>query len=348
LDQLLNAVGFADYLDYLWIYVNIPLNAIGVIFNLLALIVLQDGEFTMRLFGYMRVHCATSSFNNLISLLTFTANTPFTFSWSNTYPAYVFFLFMSAPITNICYLYGTTLDILILLDRIGMFKPNMSKWIKLSAYKTSLVAFICCVAIEIPYFFEYVPYALTANLNATFVQTIWYGGPSAFALSQVGTIITFITYAIRDIISTSVIILLNIASVYLLKEYMSRKAKLLNKTKTLGTVATNVISVGANQAGNIERTQNNVQRANKQDVSKSDLKLGVMVVIMCILTIVEHLCQIVTVVYPYVGTNAITFHIVYYLNYTVLSVKNAAHFFLFFIFNVKFRSVALKLVKRES
>jgi hypothetical protein len=353
-EQLLNAVGYAFYLDYLWLYLNLPVNAIGVVFNLAALIVLQNREFEMRLYDYMRVYCANSFVENLISMLTFTANTPFILHWTNSQAAFTFFLYVNAAITNLCYFYGTALDILILLDRIGTFRNYVTKWIKLSPYKTSLIAFICCLAIDFPYFFVYEPHSLTANLNATFVQTIWYVGNTVFAKGEAGTIITFVMYAVRDILLLPVEIVLNILSVYLLKEYIANRAKLLGVGNAAagGTVVTNLaqpqhLTAAPRTADNAKRAQSVVQTTSQERVSKPDLRLSIMVVIMCFLSILEHVFQILCVACPYFGSDAITFFTYIYLNYLMTDFKHAVNFFLFFIFNNKFRAVCVKFVKRE-
>jgi hypothetical protein len=229
-DQLLNMVGFVDFLDYLWIYANIPINIIGAIFNLLALIILQDREFNMRLYDYLRVYCVNSFVTNVFTIFPFTANAPFVLPWTNCGPANVFFIFLIVPINNIGCFFGTAMDILILLDRIGTLKANVTRWLTLSAYKTSFLFLIFCSVVDFPFFFVFQPNSLKASLNATFVQTIWFPVQSVYAESEAGTIITFTIYAIRDFLFTAIEIVLNVVSVFLLKDHIATKSRLLNNT----------------------------------------------------------------------------------------------------------------------
>jgi hypothetical protein len=201
------------------------------------------------------------------------------------------------------------------------------------------------------------------NLNETFAQTVWFGGVTSYGTSEVGTILTFIIYGIRDIFLMVVEILVNIASAYFLKQYIDKKSKLLNTPHTAlalgintvhpeslsaqqGTSKTNKTDSKPDKAENALTSQT-VARPNTGKVSKSDRKLCVMVVIMCVLSGIEHFFYITCCAYPYFGSDAIVFHFLYYLCFLAMSIKHSLNLFLFFIFNNKFRSSCLKLFKKN-
>jgi hypothetical protein len=373
LDSLFTMVGSTTYLDSMWLYVNVPVNAIGVIFNLLALLVLLDKEFAIPLYDYLRVYCANSFVLNLFTLFMFAANTPRIFAFSNTGDAERFFLYALVTTNNVVYFYGTALDILITFDRIGTFKPKAIKWLKLSPYKTCLIIFVVCLVIDFPYLFVFVPCSLTVKVNATFLETVWYPCTSEYANSELGTIVTFIIYAIRDILLTVAEIALNVASVYFLKEYMSRRAKLLNNkpavtantavpAERLSPVNHKVTKTGnevtAHETGTTQKTgtahktgtarqTTAVEQVRSERVSKADQRLCVMVLIMCLLSIIEHFVYLAAATYPYLGADAVMFHTLYYFCFFFISLKHTTNFFLFFGFNNKFRAICLKFVGRS-
>jgi hypothetical protein len=348
LDQLLTMIGSTHYIDGLFLYMFVPTNTIGVIFNLLALIVLQDKEFSIRLYDFLRVYCTNSLILNLFTLFVFVCNTSRIFDWSNTGGAYEFVIYAIIPINSLCYFFGTSLDILISLDRIGTFKKSVDKWMKLSAYKMSLILLACCLVIDFPYFFEFAPYKLEVNLNATFVQTLWYGGVSGYASSTLGTVLNIIIFAIRDVLVVIAEIVLSVASVYFLKEYMKSKSKLLNKKTaiTATLVRTEALTLEKKVTTNTNAppviAQAVVEQASKERVSNPDQKLSVMVLIMCLLSILEHVSVVAACLYLYFGSSQLVFRTIYFCSWESMALKHALNLPIFLVFNNKFRSICRK------
>jgi hypothetical protein len=348
--------------------VNVPINTIGVLANLLALLVLQNKEFNIPLYKYLRVYCINSFIVNLTTLLLFTSNTSHLFEWSNTELSFDLFIYGLVPVNDTAYFFGSALDIFISLDRIGTFKKDLNKCMhKLSPYTLSFIVLICCLAIGFPFFFVYAPFSLTMNLNETFAQTVWFGGVTSYGKSHIGTILTFIIYPIRDIFLMVVEILVNIAFVYFIREYMHNRLRLLSKSSSVTEIGNVTVHRGnfktrlrislmkktdskpdePQQPENAFASQAS-QKVNKERVSKLDRKLSVMVVIMCVFSVIEHLFYITCCAYPYFGSDAIMFHLLYYLAFLVMSIKHSLNLFLFYIFNCKFRSSFIKLFKRKS
>jgi hypothetical protein len=343
LDQILTSIGSAYYIDCLWFYVNVPVSAIGIICNLLALIVLQDRELSIPLFKYLRLYCVNSVILNLAILMLFSSSVPRIFSWSNTSEVLASIgCYVITPVANLIYFFNTVIDILITFDRIGTFKPIAVKWMKLTPYKMSLAAFICCLAIDFPFFFAFSPGSFTVYLNSTYAQTFRYSGLSSFAYTEVGKVLILIIYIVRDFLLMVVEIALSIASVYLLKQYMVRRASMFSKR---GSDAAVRASQMVNVASTVTAATND--HARNGNSSNADLNLSIMVSLMCLFSIIEHLAVLIASAYPYIGSDNILIHLLYFLAFFLTSVKHSLNFLLLYTFNKKFRSIARKLVKLD-
>jgi hypothetical protein len=348
LDDLYAQLGLPLYLKWLWLYVHTPLNGLGVLLNSLTFIILQHREFKgWPLYDYMRVYSVNSAVLSLFQALLFMAGAQRTITWPDPCTAYLFTVYTIVPITTTSNFYATVIDVLISLDRIGILKPDVAKFMQqCSAYKTSLAVLIGCLLFNFPFFFVFTPVSVTANVNATWTETVWTVGLSSYGSSLFGFILTMIIFVVRDVLLTVLEIILNIASVYFFKQYLNKKAFILNK-KVRPPAASDVVAEAGVRLEEIIplATTDETVVCKETQMSTADQRLCVMVVIMCGLSIFEHMCLVIAPVYLFFGNNALIFQQLSYIGFLSLSFKHTVNFFLLFAFNKKFRVISLRIFR---
>jgi hypothetical protein len=118
---------------------------------------------------------------------------------------------------NVAYFFGSMLDMVILLDRISTFKPNVKEWFRLSPYKTCLLCLIIVILVSGPYYFVNQVDSVTLRLNPTENFTVWFFRSSDFASTTLGSVLMFLVYGIRDLGVMVMQIVLNTTSMYFFK-----------------------------------------------------------------------------------------------------------------------------------
>jgi hypothetical protein len=369
LDELLTAHGSTWILDNLNLYLFVIFGIVGALLNLFAFVIFLDAEFTVALYGYLRVFTLNNIVMCLVSIPKFSFGSFRLASWTNSYGAQFWLNFFYSPISNLSYFYGTLLTICILLDRIANFNRHVRSWMTVPYRYVCLIALIVTVVIDSPYFFVFAPTASTYKLNATANITFWYSGTTDFAFSTIGTIITFVVYALRDVLVMGIEIALNIVSVLLLRAYLQKKLKLAaskpgvsNPTgpnqlaPTLTNQATTKIvmsTTAGDGVGDVAITSNPALNKNAvvakavikapaattaEKVSSADRRAVIMVGVLCVLSVCEHTLIIAEIVYPYFFFNLNNF-ILYSLGDFTMLFKRFLDFFIFFFFNKNFKKV---------
>jgi hypothetical protein len=258
----------------------------------------------------------------------------------------VYFNYVFVPVQSLCYFYGSVLSILILIDRISFFSKKVKDMIKLGAYKTSGIAFAICFVINMPVFFAFRPQASVSMLNATTSVTIYASVPSQFSLTPLGTALTFVIYALRDILIMLILIVLNIASAWILRAHFIKKTKLVravtvtaNRTNTVAPTATTALTASSNR-NSILPVQNVASEGSRAN-AKREQRVALMAILICIIEVCDHLIIFVCNVYPYFVFNLTAF-VLYTLSNFVLPVSALADVFIFFFFNKNFNKACLR------
>ena len=330
--------------DSLFLYPNIFVGSIGFIFNMFTLIILQDNEFSINLYKYLRVYCVNSIVVCFISIFIFISNTYRFVSWSGTYYAQLFYLSVYVPISSTGYFFGTTMDILITCERIANFNKRF-EYFRHNPYKLSAITFLICLSINFPFFFVFQPYLESVRINATFNYSCWFSPQqSSFALSIVGTIITVLIYIVRDFLIMIIEIILNILSVYYLRDYIIKKANLLSVSHINANIAltTQIESITGSTSS---KEINTINFMSNSKMSKSDRRLSIMCSILCFFSICEHIIYIVSVMFQYFSDDLVTFNIIFFCATFLIDLKNAVNFPLFYYFNTNFKKVIHKKMK---
>jgi hypothetical protein len=229
-------------------------------------------------------------------------------------------------------MYSSVLSILILIDRISFFSKKVKNMIKLGAYKTSGIAFAICFVINMPVFFAYGPQASVSMLNATTSVTIYASVPSQFSLTPLGTALTFVIYALRDILIMLILIGLNIVSAWMLRAHFVKKTKMIR-----------VVTASVIHANTVTLLQNSASESSRSN-SKREQRVALMAILICFIAVCDHIVIFVCNVYPYIVFNLIAV-VLYTLSNFILPLSAVADFFIFFFFNKNFNKACLRYLK---
>jgi hypothetical protein len=241
------------------------------------------------------------------------------------------------PVATTSYVYGGCIDVFILLDRIAVFNRTVKRYLKFNAYEVCFVLLIFSIAMEIPDDMGNMPSSVTVQLNSTENFTVWFLNNTPFAASKLGKTMLITIYIMRDFGGLMAQIILNLVSIYFLKAHFKKKINLMRRnTRVLSTVATTFAQ------GNQARRMSNV--ASDERISSMESKATLMVIIMCILSAVEHLLVLISYIYPLIDVGLTTF-ILYAISDFFWVLRRVFDFVLFFIFNSNFRKVCLSRFK---
>jgi hypothetical protein len=342
-----------------------PLCGIGFILNILSFAVFMDKEFDKTpFFSFLRLYTVNGSVALLLGTSVFTANALSLFTWTTSYPAQFFFLYIVVPIGNINYYFGTMLDLVLTLNRIAIFRKPVKKLFVIGPYKLCAAMLAFCVITDIPYFLLFAPQQYTFSVfNSTKIVQLYYGTQSAFNYSQLGIILTIILECWRDFFLTLVEITLNIWLIFCFKAYLKQRAELLHGRPVLATPlavagvspAARTVEAANNGTGPSTATARNQVKKNTQpaagttgqqgEVSSADLRSTIMAIVVCALTIYEHISLSVCVVYPYFDLNQVAIANLSYGALLSEGIKHAANFFIFYFFNKKFAEKLHKMFR---
>jgi hypothetical protein len=326
--------------------------------NLVSFFVFMDKEFEMALYSYMRVYTINSAVVCLLVGTFFTANTYSFFNWTFTYPAQFYYIYIFIPFGSTSYYYGTMLDIFITLDRISNFHKSITKLFITGPYKICAVVLAFCFITNAAFYFDITTGSMVVSVkNSSHILTVWFNYPSAFSYTQLGTVLTVMLECWRDAFLTLAEIALNCVSIQCLRQYFKKRAVLINgptSVKTThgpkthegksmeGSNNSNLPTVSYQVAKN-NVTTNTVQKKktttavqNASGMSNADMRATIMTIMMCALSVLEHISMLSCVVYPYFGTSLLNIDFFCFGGNIGQAVKHSANFFIFYFFNKKF------------
>jgi hypothetical protein len=266
------------------------------------------------------------------------------FSWGNSYWTQVYFTWVYLPLVVTGYLFGTILDIYIILDRITAFNKKFGVFFKFTPRIMMAIALALSIVIQLPWFFDLAPVSVTVTLDTGVDYQIWFSGLTRYAVSEVGQIVLFVVYATRDVGSMAVEIVLNIVSIVYFKLYVNRKKRLVTNSGASTIHRVQSVAVQPSRVSGIQS-----RKAKKGEVSRSDQKATVMCIVMCAVSIMEHVVHIMCNVYPY--TPYFQQRVLLFLSWMAsmgFVVKHGLNFVLFIAFNNKFQKIFLKFCHFEN
>jgi len=327
--------------EYFWVCAYFPVAVIGVFLNLFSFIVFQKQEFNLKLYSYFR-YMTFASFVYCVSV------TPYPFSiakrlgFVNNFAFQAWQCYYYIPMSNLCYYYVSFIDIAVLIDRLSIFLPRLrSVYEKLQANHICISVFFVDLIINFPYFFVFQPiiiplYYHETNKSGVELYEAYFVGPTDFALSTTGQIVTYIVYAIRDFACILIIIILNLLNLYFIKRYLRVKSTILKD-----------INVSIDKNVSNDQTFSDISNKNRIKDIKSKRKLGIMVVFMCMISLISHLIFFSAVIcFNFYSNPSVTLYIqlAEFLN----TFNIFLNFFIFYTFIKNFKIGLKRIIKFRS
>lgn len=214
-EEALNKIGSTWFYDTIFLFIFPPVGLAAFLGNLISYWILSGPYFTQKpLYTYLKLICLNSSAANLISMLNIIWNTRRYFQISNTEWASLLRCYLKMPVAFGTYFYGSVLDIVLALERLCELTNRRQIFRQYRPQRVCFFLFLACFMLNMPFLFVFVPtktpiYVDRANNMSEY---LYHYGESEFALSNPGRIIKGAVYIIRDIITLTILITVNLIS----------------------------------------------------------------------------------------------------------------------------------------
>jgi hypothetical protein len=337
LNELLDSLGFLPINIYIYGIIIPIIASFGLILCLLSLWILSDKKFTASTYDYFRIITLSHIIQLAFAIPYGICFTPNYFPEMDSYSCAIV---QSAyiPYSNFTSHLDAILEIAVLLERIKIMNNFVKKHFTITPRKMILITFFSCLLFNSIYGLVYVPFDggnfYYSDRNGTQrVNSFWYVSTSELADSPIGVITLMVTFSIRDICTLITTIVLNVVSLFEMKEYFKTrrvKFKLSLEIQSITIQKTN------NSSNGVVITQNRRQNF----AEKNHLKL---VLSMCFISIIMRFTSIACDVYYLFSSDYIATLLGAILD-LVLVVGPTSSFFVFYNFNADFKKTLLNMV----
>lgn len=217
------------------------------------------------------------------------------------------------PFLGLFYLNGSLLDVAILLDRISIFNKKVKEGLDVVKpfIRIILIGFVS-VLFNIPYYFLYAPVRVDVELDNNSEYAVWISGSSSLSSTQAGNALVLFILIVDYIAVMLVQIVLNICSVIYIKHHLKDKKAIIGATKS--------------------------QAKSYQNL---DMKNGVMVTILCLISLVEHILFISCNVGQFFFADRINNVLLQRITFFCLGLRRFTDFFFYMKFNQVFKKQLL-------
>ena len=296
-----------------------PFSCISILMNFITYIILRKKKFqSSTIFTYLRYNVINSLIISIMLLARFTGTNYSLFDPSNTYAASVTVCYFFIPFLSIFYLNGNLLDIYITIERIQHLatKNPLKRIVKIKHFW--FIMLIACLIINIPNFFLSEPFYLYLKLKDDTTIRKYFTKPSSFSSNNLGKLITFIVYFIRDILTLVIKIILNIYAVVLIRKYFY-KIKNLEHVNKISSQIENLNDLNT-----------------KSYFTKVDRNLTFISITMCILSSFENIFFIASYVMAAFKYDETLLNLYFFSN-IMIAIKHSSNLIILYFFNNVFK-----------
>ena len=317
--QWFELFGSSWTLDSLILFLATPFSLAGIILNSINLYVLSNKKFKSKIiFSYLKVY----SLNSL--LLSLTLSTYFNISYNyfdmtNTFLVRAYSSKVYIPVVTILAFFSGFLDILISVERLLDFFPNVKK---LTSLKSCFILLPIVILITLPYFFIYYPAHLDVNLSQTETFRLYYIGLSDFGKSSIGQMVNYALFFIKDVLVFIIEIVLSIILVALLRKYINKKNQFM---KAHSIPLTNPQTPASDSSAQFSFSPTTF-------ASRKNKSITMMVVVICVFSGFAHVTTIMCNTSLSIAQNTLSYSFCFGANF-FLSFKSFSNFFIFLFFN---------------
>lgn len=281
---------------------------LGMLSEFACFLVFCQIKLGIPLYAYLRAYTINSF---LVCCCIFTLFLISVYSLGNSRAIMVFANFFVFILVDSCYLNSNLLDILILLDRISVFNKRVKNFLKLvSIYHPIILLRIVSIILATPYFFLLTTQKISLNVTNGSETTVWFKTKNPISTTQAGYAINMFIITVKYGLMMLIQITLNIISAVYIRRHVKQKATRVRTTQT----------------------------SNLQNV---DVKTGIMVIIQCSVSFLEHLLLTFWTILRFFSISSIDSAKFETLVACSFASRRFCDFFFYLIFNKVFRKQTL-------
>ena len=355
LDELMDSLGFNQFLILTSTFVLPSINFIGLIFCTLSYWVFLDKrKFKDPSFFYYRLLCLVYIIHLIHNIPRGLTWTPQLFPQIDTYFTSIYKIYY-AVISNLFYHYEDAIQIAILIDRITIFNSLARGYFnKLPPQQISIAFFITCLRINAPYAFSFKiksfgTYYIYTNNNETQIETLYFLVESDFSLTLFGRIfLGFTTFFLNLFVTVVISVALNILSVYLYKSYLREKRQRENPPHRI------IFTTISNDADESSRVEVLVPRQKRQKTReeikerKAERNMLLMVLTLSSTSILSRITFMCCFIYYNINSTFSSNIIMASLLFSIYTLRPTLAIGVFYSFNKIFRKEFNKRVLRKT
>jgi hypothetical protein len=264
----------------------IPIGITGIILNILALIVLKSNRFNLPFYTYLRAYTIAGVFICIVYCTQFTVGAYTVFEFTNSQGSIRFYSYFFQPFLILTNIYGSALDVILSLERVVLLSKKFQWFRRINPRLLCLIILLISFMLANPFWFLLGPHIFSTKLAGGIPFSINYIRPSRF-LDKIQSYVTILPYFI-DIVPIVFEVTFNVLSIYLIKDYAKKKARIMNNgtSRGDGLTRTNVIS---RVAPTVDRHRSTSQtQINNNDPSlrmrRMEIKLTILVVFLSLIS----------------------------------------------------------------
>ena len=245
------------------------------------------------------------------------------FDMTNSFLVRAYSSIVYIPIVTILAFFSGFLDILISVERLLDFFPNVRK---LTSLKSCFILMPVVILITLPYFFIYYPSHLDVDLSQNETFRLYFIGLSDFGQSSIGQIVNNVLFFIKDVLVFIIEIVLNVLLVVLITKHKNKKKRVIKTT----TIPLNSLQPPPSPFRVSSSSSHST--INAAVVSKRNKNITVMVVVICVFSGFAHVTTIMCNTSLTIAQNTLSYSFCFGANF-FLSLKSFSNFFIFLFFN---------------
>ena len=333
--ELLDSLGFLPIDIYIYEIIIPIIASFGVFLSLISAWIFFKKTFSASTYNYFRIIPLSHVIQLMFAIPYGMCFTPKYFPNMDSYScaivqcAYI-------PYSNFTSHFNAILEIAILFERIKIMNPFVKKHFTIAPKKMILITFLASLLFNSIYALVYVPFNggnfnYYSKIGSLRENSFWFVSTSSLASSPIGMIVLIVFYFIRDIITLIVTIVLNIVSMFEMKDYFKARSSIFKNSLDVQSMTIQV----ANNA-----TYTVVSQRQRQKVAeKNHIKL---VLSMCFVSIITRSTSIACDLYYLFSSDYIATLLGAILD-LVLVLGPAISFFIFYHFNRDFKKCFIRM-----
>lgn len=366
-------LGIYPFLQILYASLFIPVSFVGFFLNILNMWILCRGgsgtsransEFRIKLYDYLRVYTFTSIISTFLEFwFGFTQCFELIPALANQYLAQMYSCFVYSPVHNTLTFLKSSIDILIMFDRLGTLNPEFRLNLPniIHPYKFSMGLFVMLAVVNIPYYLSYqVDKAIITNTeDEYYIYYRYIIENSEFSDSSYGKIILAMLFFFKHGVTLLLEVVLNLIFYVNLRRYFVKKNQLIanvfqqarkNKVSSAETEATHRSSlrvdittrVPVNSINEASGSTEHPPTHPKQSISlchsaNSIERNSRMVIVHSLISILHQMSLFVYLSYSLTHDDLVMYTLRFVANF-MSSLRHGSSFFVFYFFNTSFRS----------